>query len=86
MFHFDHKPRIKHMKNTTPNGKFWVSTNDTVDHGLETMVFSMGGDGAVDNWGELDVACYHTAEEAIGGHAIMLAKWSAKELDQQEEG
>lgn len=73
------RPEIDQIRSITPNGKFFISTNDTLDHGLETMVFPMGEDGHVSDWAEVDTANYPTPEQAIHGHARMLAKWTRTE-------
>lgn len=65
-----------HYKHTTANGKYWVSTNKTFDHGWETMVFAFK-DGKVD-YIELDVDHYTNEMDAAIGHAVMVQKWEAK--------
>ena len=50
------------------NGKeYMVSTTDTFDAGLETMVFE-SRNGKVINWFDLYVNHYNTVEEATKGH------------------
>ena len=56
-------------------GYVYVSTVDTLDSGLETMVFMCNSVGDVLDWGELDCESYDTFEEAEAGHKMMLAKW-----------
>lgn len=64
-------------------GNVWVSTvRLSVDHGFggeplwyETMVFDCDADGTVTNWLERDCERYATADEALAGHAVMVAKW-----------
>ena len=58
----------------TKVGPYTISTVDTWDKGLETMVFNIEESGFLD----LDVEHYDTQEEAWEGHAQMVAKWSAK--------
>ena len=41
---------------------------------FETMVFE-AKDGAVTNWGDLEMDRYATVEEAKAGHAAIVEKW-----------
>lgn len=67
----------KQKKHTTANGKYFISTNLTWDHGWETMVFSCRPDGSID-YSELDVDHYNDQSEAYAGHDVMVAKWENK--------
>ena len=68
----------KQKKHTTANGKYFISTNDTFDHGWETMVFSRNPQNGDIDYGELDVDHYDSQEEAYDGHDRMIAKWENK--------
>ena len=63
-------------QNRTDNNKFFVSTQDTFDHGWETMVFPII-DGQVD-YGELYADRYPNEIQADEGHRKVLAEWSSK--------
>ena len=43
----------------------------------ETMVFTVDTEGEVTDWGEQDLSRYDSEDEAITGHAVMVAKWEA---------
>lgn len=68
----------KQKKHTTANGKYFISTNLTWDHGWETMVFSRNPDNGDIDYCELDVDRYNDENEAYQGHDIMIQKWEAK--------
>ena len=54
------------------NGKeYYISTADTFDVGLETMVFE-SKDKVVVNWKELYYRHYNTIDEAIKGHKDII--------------
>lgn len=53
---------------TRSTGHYIVSTVDTFDAGLETMVFPCTKDGEVTDYGDLYSARYDTVEEARNGH------------------
>ena len=55
-----------------------IDTCWTLDHGYETMVFECDPNGRVTSWSDLDVAWYHSKEEADIGHANMINKWLKK--------
>ena len=79
MFSFDHKPRMQQLRNVIQRGDkyYFVSTNDTPDHGFETMVFPFDlYEGKVTNWGELYADHYETIEEAAKGHALVVANFN----------
>lgn len=61
---------MKHMKNYPEcNGqKYYVSTTNTADRGLETMVFKCDENQKVHDWCELYVEHYTTEHDAIHGH------------------
>lgn len=60
----------------TKNGRFVVvDTCYTLDHGLETMVFTSDEQGNVTSWTDLDAETYSTPEEAEEGHRQMIEKW-----------
>lgn len=64
---------FNHLTNIVEhNGKkYYVSTNDTFDHGLETMIFKVNKqiDDEYDiNWAGLYVELYSSAEKAIERH------------------
>lgn len=59
-----------------PDGKYyWIDTNDTPDHGWETMVFAAKANGDVTDWGEKDADWYDDFEEAEAGHKAIVEKW-----------
>jgi len=64
-----------HYKHTTSDGKYWISTNNTFDHGWETMVFAIK-DGKVD-YTDLDRDLYINENDAVIGHTAMIQKWEA---------
>ena len=73
---------MNHLKNiietnnkNVQSGYVYVSTVDTFDTGLETMVFMCDVHGDVLDWSGLDTDRYYTEEEAEAGHRMMLAKW-----------
>jgi len=69
----------KQKKHVTANGKYFVSTNLTWDHGWETMVFKRDpAVGEVSDWTELDVDRYNDQNEAYTGHEAMIQKWEQK--------
>lgn len=57
------------------SGYVYVSTADTFDVGLETMVFECDASGDVLDWGELDCNRYTDFGEAENGHKLMVASW-----------
>jgi len=67
---FNFTPRMKQVRTTiNRDGKhYFVSTNDTFDHGFETMIFRCDADGKVTDWGDLFSERYGTIEEATEGH------------------
>ena len=68
----------KQKKHVTKNGKYFVSTNITWDHGWETMVFKYDTNkGCVSDYTELDVDRYNDQAEAYAGHEYMIEKWEA---------
>jgi len=72
---FEHKTAIiKTGKSST--GYVYVSTNNTYDHGLETMVFACTSDGNVVDW-VYDLGCsrYSNQTECEIGHQEMINKW-----------
>lgn len=69
-----------------PNG-YWISTvwlglNHRYGDGppliFETMVFPLGADGSVSDWGELDSDRYSTEAEALAGHEAVCEKWRSE--------
>ena len=56
-------------------GYVYVSTTETFDNDLETMVFMCNSDGVVSDWSGVDCDYYTSVEEAEYGHKMMLAKW-----------
>lgn len=61
---------MEHLRNYPEcNGKkYYVSTANTSDHGLETMVFNCDEDGEVHDWNELHVERYDNEHDAKRGH------------------
>lgn len=59
---------FKHLK--WKNQDFYISTADTFDRGLETMVFGIV-DGKID-WHELSSKLHDTQKEAIEFHKLMV--------------
>lgn len=53
-------------------GHYIVSTVDTFDAGLETMVFRCDKSGNVTDYTDLAAARYDTEEEARNGHQHMV--------------
>lgn len=43
----------------------------------ETMVFHSDVEGKVQDWGELQCNRYDTPQEALDGHAVIVAQWLA---------
>ncbi len=68
----------KQRKHITANGRYFISTNDTWDHGWETMVFSRDPVTEEIDFSELDVDRYNDMEEAYDGHDAMILKWENK--------
>lgn len=68
----------KQKKHTTANGKYFISTNNTWDHGWETMVFSRNPTTGDIDYSELDVDRYNDETEAYSGHAEMIKKWEVR--------
>ena len=67
----------------TKNGRsVVVDTCYTLDHGLETMVFTSDEQGNVTSWTDLDAETYSTSEEAEEGHRQMIEKWKEMEIDE----
>ncbi len=69
-----------HLKDILKSGKVasgyvYVSTNNTFDVGLETMVFQCDSSGEVTDWTELDCDRYSDESEATDGHKMIVAKW-----------
>ena len=62
----------------TSFGYVWIDTNDTPDHGWETMVFECNENGEVTSWAELDVDIYEDYEEAKAGHEEMVSEWKLR--------
>ena len=54
-----------------------VSTNDTSDHGWETMVFDDAQPGIYAHYA-IDIRRYRNAKEAYVGHVEMVRKWATK--------
>ncbi|GAA0102570.1 hypothetical protein UT300012_32850 [Paraclostridium bifermentans] len=56
------------------NGRtYYISTADTPDHGLETMVFECEfGTTKVKDWGDLYSDRYFTLNRAISGHKYVV--------------
>lgn len=69
---FNFTPRMKQLRTViNRNGNhYFVSTNDTFDHGFETMIFRCNADGKVTDWGELFADRYDTIDEATTGHKV----------------
>lgn len=61
--------------NKVESGWVLVSTVDSFDHGLETMVFECDQGGSVINWSDLDCNRYDDWSEAESGHERMVAEW-----------
>ena len=57
---------------------YYVDSNNTFDHGYETMVFACNNEGEVTDWKDLDCKRYHSLEEMQAGHKAMVEKWKAK--------
>lgn len=57
---------------------YYVDSNNTWDHGYETMVFACDSEGNVTSWAELDVMLYDSLEEMQAGHKAMVEKWKAR--------
>ena len=68
----------KQKKHTTKNGKYFISTNNTFDHGWETMVFMRNPLNGKIDFTELDSGRYDNQEQAYKGHEQMINKWEAK--------
>jgi len=70
MFDSSFVPRMKQFRTIiNRNGKdYFVSTNDTYDHGFETMIFPCDANGKITDWGELYAKVYDSIEEATEGH------------------
>lgn len=65
------KPRMKQLTEVIKRGDkhYYVSTNDTFDHGFETMIFAFDlYSGKVTDWGELYAERYDTELAAAVGH------------------
>ena len=58
------------------SGYVWVSTCNTFDHGLETMVFPCNERGDVLDWGEIASDRYEDVPEAESGHAATVSRFS----------
>lgn len=79
MFNLNHTPRMQQLRNVIQRGDkyYFVSTNDTPDHGFETMVFPFDlYEGKVINWGELASDRYDTVEQATEGHQRMVENFT----------
>lgn len=62
------------------NGKFFfVSTNDTFDRGLETMVFACDASGSVTDWGDLYSDHYDSIGAAKIGHRRVCESFQPSE-------
>lgn len=57
---------------------YYVDSNNTLDHGYETMVFECDKDGNVTSWRDLDCELYDSLEEMQAGHKAMVEKWKEK--------
>ena len=57
---------------------YYVDSNNTSDHGYETMVFACNKYGHVTSWRDLDCELYDTFEDMEAGHKAMVKKWKAK--------
>ena len=68
----------KQKKHYTKDGKYFISTNLTWDHGWETMVFSLDPGTRNVDYSEVDVNHYNDETEAFQGHINMIEKWEAK--------
>ena len=69
----------KQKKHTTKNGRYFISTNLTWDHGWETMVFKRDPITEDIDWSEIDSDLYNDEKEAYVGHDVMISKWEAKD-------
>lgn len=60
---------FKHLMNDVKYGdkNYYVSTNDTADAGLETMIFAVDENGLID-WGGLYAEHYATEKAAAEKH------------------
>ena len=56
---------------------YYVDSNNTLDHGYETMVFACDNEGNVTSWTDLDAEWYDSLEEMQAGHKAMVEKWKA---------
>ena len=61
--------------NKTETGYAFVSTCQTFDHGLETMVFPCDENGEVTDWLELEADRYYDMAEALSGHNAIADRW-----------
>ena len=68
----------KQKKHTTTSGKYFISTNNTFDHGWETMVFSRNPQSGDIDYAEIDVTWYESEEDAYDGHDRIISKWESK--------
>lgn len=66
------------IKNVTDNGLIIVSTVDTFDRGLETMVFQRDPVTEKINYLELDSDHYSSHDEAREGHQRIFNQWNVK--------
>lgn len=72
---FEHKADVI-KTNKSKTGYVYISTNNTSDAGLETMVFVCNAEGNVVDWvGNLDGDRYDNKAAAEIGHQNMINKW-----------
>lgn len=65
---------------TTPSGQHVVVSTVLLPHmwdrvEYETMTFAADEAGEITDWLELDCDRYYTPEQAVEGHADVVAKW-----------
>jgi hypothetical protein len=72
--------RVSTVGDYRPRGAMVTAPPTEVGYGrlYETMVFSIGADGEVDDWAERECFGYQTAEEADAGHEAMCRKYEEK--------
>ena len=64
---------MEHLKDyiTVNNQQYYISTSNTIDLGLETMVFKSENNRVI-NWKELFYRYYKAEDEAINGHNYVI--------------
>jgi hypothetical protein len=78
MFRDRYEGNFDRLRTTIQRGDnyYVVSTSNTDDHGLETMIFLGDKEGNVKDYLELYVDHYSSPEEATAGHQRASTSWA----------